>query len=293
MTAPFRLYRRIPLSHVFILLLLLISCTDRSPVKVFDVHLHGDPDVHAQLNTLEQNGVYKAAVSTSWRLQQSYTSKKSFDILKGLMLPCPNGRVPYSQQSCFDGGEEWPSVEWVESLMKDGKLAFLGEVLTQYYGISSSDTMMYPYYSLAEKYGVPVGIHTGSAGPDHGCPNFEEHLGNPMLLKPTLDRFTKLKVWLMHAGLPFYDETVSVMKDYPNLYVDISAINNPQIVNPEMFSKTIKSLIDQGFESRIMFGSDNGNIRIMIGSITSLPFLSHEQKENILYRNAERFFLIR
>lgn len=43
MTAPFRLYRRIPLSHVFILLLLLISCTDRSPVKVFDVHLHVIP----------------------------------------------------------------------------------------------------------------------------------------------------------------------------------------------------------------------------------------------------------
>jgi len=259
-------------------------------MKVFDVHLHGNPSKESQLNTLKKSGVYKAAISTSWSLQEQYTDTDSLEILQGMMIPCPNGRVPYSQQLCFDNGQAWPSTDWVEELMKQKKIDFLGEVLTQYYGISSSDTSMYPYYALAEKYNIPVGLHTGSAGPDHGCPHFKEEMGNPELITNALTHFPKLRVWLMHAGLPFYNETIRMMKNYPNLYVDLSAINNPNILKTELFSKTVQSLIDEGFEDRLMFGSDNGDISVMINSITSLPFLSENQKHKILYLNAERFF---
>lgn len=261
--------------------------------KIFDVHLHGNPSVEHQLNDLKDHGVYKAAVSTSWPLQQRYSDADSLEILHGLMVPCPDGRVPYSLQPCFDDGTEWPPLDWVEGLMKGGKLDFLGEVLTQYYGISSSDTSMHPYYALAEMYAVPVGIHTGSAGPDHGSRNFKEEMGNPLLLKEILDRFPKLRVWIMHAGLPFYEETIEILKAYPHVYLDVSAINNPHIIKPEVFSQVMKSLVDAGFEGRIMFGSDNGDIEVMIRAITSLPFLSEDQKENILFRNAERFFATR
>lgn len=275
---------------VFLTNLFMFSCQPESHLKVFDVHLHGHPTKESQLRALKRYGVYKAAVSTSWSLQKQYTDTDSLEILQGLMIPCPNGRVPYSQQQCFDDGQAWPSTDWVEELMKQKKIDFMGEVLTQYFGISSSDTSMYPYYALAEKYDIPVGLHTGSAGPDHGCPDFKEEMGNPELVSNTLERFPKLRVWLMHAGLPFYNETIKMMKDYPNLYVDLSAINNPNILNPALFSKTVQSLIEEGFEDRMMFGSDNGDINVMITSITSLTFLSEEQKHKILYKNAERFF---
>lgn len=277
---------RLPLIYLFVCYSVLMH----AQTKVFDVHLHGVPSVKEQTETLKNNGVYRIAVSTSWTLQQEYKGDPNFKVLYGLMLPCPNGRVPYSQQQCFEDGKEWPPLDWVEGLMKERKINFLGEVITQYYGIDPSDNLMLPYLALAEKYRVPVGIHTGSAGKDHGCPDFKEAMGNPELLKPVLDRFPKLKLWVMHAGLPYHDEIISMMKAYPNLYMDISVINNPQIVPAEIFSKTIKTFVDAGFARRMMFGSDNADIETTIRSVSVLNFLSEKQKQDILSGNAERFF---
>jgi hypothetical protein len=47
--------------------------------KVFDVHLHGSGEADSQLTVLKQAGVYKAAISTSWDLQNSYRDKKGKD----------------------------------------------------------------------------------------------------------------------------------------------------------------------------------------------------------------------
>ena len=55
----------------------------------------------------------------------------------------------------------------------------------------------------------------------------------------------------------------------------------------------LNRLIEAGFESRIMFGSDNviwpDAIPIAIQSIKDAPFLTSEQKRDILYNNAARF----
>lgn len=280
----------------FVLILLLffiaVSCETRvNSQKVFDVHLHGAVDSKEQLQRLKKNGVYTTAVSTSWQQQQMYTSTDSLKIIHGLMFPCPEGKVPYSRQNCFENGEEWPALDWVQHLIEGNKIQFIGEVLAQYHGISPADTSMYPYYRLAEKNNLPVGIHTGSAGPDHGCPNFVEEMGDPLLLRDILKTFPTLRVWVMHAGGPPYiGETIEIMKEYPKVYADISVINNPHIVKPELFAGIMQSFIDAGFEDRLMFGSDNGDIEVMIHSVQCLPFLSDEQKDKILYKNAETFF---
>jgi len=39
-----------------------------------------------------------------------------------------------------------------------------------------------------------------------------------------------------------------------------------------------------------MFGSDNGDIKLILTNFHALNFLSAEQKEKILYQNVERFF---
>lgn len=269
----------------------ILSCSShRRPEKIFDVHLHGDKSPQSQVDQLSRNGVYKVAVSTSWDLQQRYADIQGVVIYRGLMLPCPEGRVPYSRQLCFAAGEEWPEPEWVEQQIIDGKINFLGEILAQYHGISASDTLLFPYYRLALKYSLPVGIHTGSAGPDHGCPNFSEELGNPSLLQNALAKFPQLKVWLMHAGGPFLKETIEVMRNHPHVYLDISAINNPEILPSPLFAETMETLVASGLEDRILFGSDNADIATLIQSLEDLAFLTREQKDKVYFRNAESFF---
>ncbi len=267
------------------------TCSKRPASRtIFDVHLHGSGNPESQIDELSRSGVYKVAVSTSWDLQQQYMNTTGVTVYRGLMLPCPEGRVPYSQQLCFASGEEWPAPEWVEQQIIDGTIDFLGEVLAQYHGISASDTMLFPYYRLAAKYSLPVGIHTGSAGPDHGCPNFREELGNPVLLRNALTVFPQLKVWLMHAGGPFLNETIDIMQKHPHVYLDISVINNPDILPPPLFEETMEKLIASGLEDRILFGSDNADVSTVVQSLENIPFLTDEQKAKIFFRNAETFF---
>ena len=275
----------------FVSMWLMISCTSKTESqKIFDVHLHGDVAPEKQLTKLIDNGVGTIAISTSLPQQQTYQSTDQLSVLHGLFVPCPTGKVPYSRQQCFEDGKEWPGINWVEQQINEKKIDFIGEVLAQYHGISSSDTLMYPYYALAVKYNLPVGIHTGSAGPDHGCPNFKEEMGNPLLLKEALVKFPKLKVWFMHGGGPFVKECIEMMKTYPGLYADISVLNNPVIVPRKDFAGIMKAFIDAGLEDRLMFGSDNADIKTCVEAVEQLEFLSAKQKEKIFQLNAKHFF---
>jgi hypothetical protein len=269
---------------------LCFSATNKEPQKVFDVHLHGAKDMKSQLTSLKVAGVYKGAISTSWDGQSTYRDQSDVSLLFGLMFPCPDGKVPYSQQACFSHGKDWPDPVWVEEQIKANKIDFLGEVLSQYYGISSSDSLLDPYFALAQQYSLPVGIHTGGAGPGHGSSHFKMEMGNPLLLDRMLKRFAGMKVWIMHSGDGFYKQTLDIMTSHKHVYADVSVISNPAIVAPERFYLIMKSFIEAGLEDRLMFGSDNGDIHQVIASIKALDFLSHKQKQKIFYKNAERFF---
>lgn len=258
--------------------------------QIFDVHVHGIADASSQIRSFQKAGVYKAAISSSWDLQNTYRTISNPKFLFGLMFPCPNGKVPYSLQPCYGNGEEWPSVSWVEEQIKAGKIDYLGEVLGQYYGITPSDSLMIPYYRLAQQYHLPVGIHTGGAGPNHGSPNFKWELGNPALLKPLLTQFPDLKVWIMHSGDQYYQETIAIMKAYPLVYADISVISDTDIVPAESFSEIMRAFIQAGLENRLMFGTDNGDIEKIVQAVEKLDFLSTEQKRKLYFRNAEDFF---
>lgn len=272
-----------------VMLLLLLSCRQGTQ-KVFDAHLHGEADVPAQLAGLVRVGVYRAAVSTSWAQQDRYRRTTQLDLLFGLMFPCPNGRVPYSLQPCFSDGKDWPTVDWVAEQIEAGQIDFLGEILSQYYGISPSDSLMMPYYALAQQYHIPVGIHTGSAGPGHGAPNFSEALGTPSHLEALLSKFPGLKVWIMHAGDGYYLDAIAIMERHGQVYADISVLTNPTIVSPGRFATIMRAFVASGLEDRLMFGTDNGDVRQAIAAVEGLSFLSSHQKKDIYYRNAERFF---
>jgi predicted TIM-barrel fold metal-dependent hydrolase len=120
-------------------------------------------------------------------------------------------------------------VNWIRQQIINRKIDFFGELLNEYYGISPSDSSFLPYYELAQEFNIPIGIHTGLAGPDNLCPNYNPLMGDPALMKDILVKFPGLKVWIMHAGAPYLKGTLEVLKDYPQVYADISALANPDI----------------------------------------------------------------
>jgi uncharacterized protein len=188
----------------------------------------------------------------------------------------------------------WPDVSVLREDFRAGRLGVLGELALQNNGVAPNDPQMEPYWTLAEELDIPVGLHTGlgpSRTPYRCCPKFRVSLGNPALLEEVLIRHPKLRVYLMHAGFPYLQETIAIMHMYPQVYADLAVLNwsRPR----EEFHEYLRALVRSGFGKRLMFGSDQQiwpeAIGMAIDGIESAKFLTEEQKRDIFYNNAVRF----
>ena len=177
----------------------------------------------------------------------------------------------------------------VRTLVEAGNVIAIGELMTQYEGIAPDSEAVNEIWELAVEHDVPVGIHMSAPGAQ--LPSYVARFGNPLLLEPVLERYPDLRVYLMHAGWPFLEETVSILRQYPNVYVDISFIDWQ--MPRRIFYRYLEGLILYGFEKRIMFGSDQNwpdAIEVAVRGIEEAPFLSASQRQDIFLRNAVRFF---
>jgi hypothetical protein len=175
-----------------------------------------------------------------------------------------------------------------------GRLEALGEVVTQYEGISPNDTCLEPMFGLAEELDLPLAwhMHPGPPGAAFiGTPKIRPALGNPLLFEDVLLRHPNLRLYVMHAGWPFLDEMIALLYAYPSVYVDVGVIDWTQ--PPEEFHRYLGGLINAGYSRRIMFGSDQmvwpEAIDMAVTAIASAEWLTPQQRSDILYHNAARF----
>lgn len=213
------------------------------------------------------------------------------DRLETWMAAPPDRFIPSLQ---LNVARDWAvSPDSTRLLIKAGRVMLLGEVSNQYAGIEPNDERMEPYWALAEELDIPVTYHMGEGPPYVSLisPDYRASLSNPYLLEEVLSRHPKLRISVMHYGSPHVDEMIAMLWIYPQLYVDIGGMtwHYPR----EYFYAQLKKFIDAGFGKRVMFGSDQMNwpgvIEPSIATIEEAPFLSQEQKRDILYNNAARF----
>lgn len=179
--------------------------------------------------------------------------------------------------------------------LSSGFYKVMGEVAPQYQGLSPSDMSLDGYFGAAEKLNIPVGIHLGTGGNGMAnitSPKYRAALGNPLLLEDMLARHPKLKVWVMHAGYPMVDEMIALMGANAYVYVDMAGMiwSYPQAE----INDYLKRLVQAGFGKRIMYGTDlliwPKLIETSISLIENADYLSYDQKRDILFNNAVRFF---
>ena len=182
----------------------------------------------------------------------------------------------------------------LEGRVRSGETRVFAEITPQYRGMAPDHPSLEPFYAMAERLDVPVGIHMGygaPGGPYWVYPKYRAALGNPLLLEELLTRHPKMRVYVMHAGMPMTDEMIALMFSHPQVFVDISADNWG--VPRKEFHHHLRRLVEAGYGKRIMFGSDQmvwpQTIAVAIASITEADFLTAEQKRDILYNNAARF----
>lgn len=185
-------------------------------------------------------------------------------------------------------------VGFLRSEYRARRLGALGELAPQLAGLSPSDAFFEPYLALCEELDIPVAVHTGFPPPGaayNGYPKSRAGLGTPLLLEDALLRHPKLRVYIMHAGYPFLDDTIAFLHAHPQVYVDLAEIN--WIPPRNEFHEYLRRLLQAGFGKRLMFGSDQmvwpGAIPLAIEGIESAPFLTNQEKRDIFYHNAARF----
>ncbi len=191
--------------------------------------------------------------------------------------------------------DEKRSPEELRELHRAGRFKLFAEIGAQYRGLSLDDPSLEPYFALAEKEGIPVGVHLGEGPPGGvhvgGNPEYRVALGHPLQLEPVLLRHPKLRIYVMHFGSPFVDEMIALMYSHPQVYVDI-AQNNWGFPRAHFYSQ-LRRFMDAGFGKRILWGSDQmvwpRAIDVAIETIEKAPFLTREQKRDIFYNNAVRF----
>lgn len=271
--------------------------TARYNGPIIDMHLHAEGDLpqHSWEEVLK--GLKKHNVVLS---MLSIRSKPIFDrykdntdqFLTGPLFPCYEGFHP-RMYSCFKETDGWPNLQWLREQYESAQMQVMGEMIYVYYGIPPTDERLAPYWALAEELEIPVAVHMGRGPPPEKriegcCPNFNDDLGDPLLLKPILKRHPDLRIWLMHVpGWDYVDETIELMKAYPNVYVEMSVVNS--IMPKAIHDSALKAAFDAGVGNRIMFGTDNAPLGPIIERIERTPFLTEQQKEDIFYNNAARF----
>ncbi len=278
----------------------VVSAHDGGPI--IDMHLHafgwdeyGDPPPPDDVV-----GERPAARSDQEALEATLAEMDRYGIVLGV---ASGQRVPLWLEGApgrFLGGSHlsvrkpFPEAESLREAFVSGRLAVHGELGLQYLGMAPDDPKMEPHYELAEELDIPVALHTGLGPPGspYGCcPGFRTNLGNPALLEEVLVRHPKLRIYLMHAGYPWLQETLALLYMYPQVHVDIGVLS--WTLPRAEFNRHLEALMTAGFGKRVLFGSDQmiwpWTIGMAVEAVEEAPFLTLEQKRDIFYWNAARF----
>jgi hypothetical protein len=278
----------------------------RAPI--IDMHLHAyGTESFAQPNPNPVTGKPPALKDEAEHMRATLTAMRRYNIVKGFVSndncsldvlrrwraadPSRVVATPYFEGSA---GSPLPDINMLSGEYAAGWLGAMGEVGAQYGGLSPDDPKLEPYFALAEKLDIPVGVHMGLGHPGtpYGCcPNFRVTLGSPKLLEGVLIRHPKLRLYIMHGGWPYLAETKAIMYMYPQVYADLAVIN--WIIPRAEFHEHLRALMRAGFGKRLMFGSDQmlwpEAIGMAVEGIESARFLTAGEKRDIFYNNAARF----
>lgn len=241
----------------------------------------------ATLAAMEEHGVVLGAVSgDALAASEEWAERAPGRFLKGVEVDDP---VEELDLETF--------VDWIE----EGRLQVFAEIGAQYGGYSPSDSVFNPYWTVAEQYDIPVGIHTGESFPgtpyDECCPDFRVRLGDPLLLEDMLVAHPNLRVFVMHAGGFFWERTLQLMHMYPRVYAEVGVLAHaPTLRRTGTLEKFLRGAKAFDVLDRVMFGSDQmvwpEAIGISIEAVQALDFLTVEEKAGIFYDNAARFLLL-
>ena len=272
--------------------------------QVIDMHLHGYTDNDFFVGKA-RNG-FESSKTARELLTQMIAKMNQYNIQYAVLCGTMESLALYtSADKRFipgyqDYAENLMPISPFEEQIRAGRIKVFGEVMAVYKGRTLADSLYQPYLAICKKYGVPVAYHTGGSFPNAqfiGWPKYRIAYGDPLLIEDVIVRYPKLKLYLMHAGENFYENTLRMMDAYPNLYADLGVSLWLHPLTKDYGTKFLKLAKEYGVLDRVLFGTDQmvwpEAITSSINYLNAMPFLTKAEKEMILYKNAKKFLNIR
>jgi uncharacterized protein len=104
-----------------------------------------------------------------------------------------------------------------------------------------------PVYSYCQKYGLPILVHTGAVF-DRTAPLA---YSRPALYDDIAISFPDLRMVLIQAGSPFFDECLAVIGKHPHLYAELSSLH----CRPSQYYNLLIAAQEYQLAHKLLFGT--------------------------------------
>ncbi len=118
-----------------------------------------------------------------------------------------------------------------------------------------TDEKCQPYYELCVRKNVPVVFHTGENSGDNECAKWND----PKYIIEVAKNYPSLKIVIAHYFWPEMDYCYKTTKNVSNIYFDISAMADEEVVDKTGGIEKVKNILKKTINDRpdkIIFGTD-------------------------------------
>ncbi|QVK21191.1 amidohydrolase family protein [Mycoplasmatota bacterium] len=167
------------------------------------------------------------------------------------------------------------------------------KIYAGYYHYHVWDEVYDDVYKLAEKYKLPVVIHSGDTYSEKGLLKYS----HPLEIDELAMKYRNVNFIVAHFGDPWIMETAELISKNSNVYADLSGliVGNKQVVKKFSEEPLFKDHIKRGLiyannYKKILFGSDWPLVRIETYIEFIKELIPKEHWDDVFYKNALKLF---
>lgn len=210
-------------------------------------------DVHTMVHDMDASGVDKTVVfgvpsKRIWR-NQGPTNKMIADFVSAY----PDRLIGFAGYEAVDEKGR-VNLDGLKQLRRDIKdYNFKGVKCAPLYGqYQANDRRAYPFYAMCLELGVVIMFHMGVVNVK-GLPL---EYANPIVLDDVMEHFPDLKIQIAHLGIPWTEETFSIMQKFETVYGDLGGLFSM----PNYLTWNLVLAKEYGVLDRILFATDGPGV---------------------------------
>ena len=213
------------------------------------------------------------------------TANKTDTMPKGMFLCL--GINPYALN---DG-----NLKKTENMIKNNSRVAGIKIYAGYYHFDVSDKIYNPAYNIAEKYDIPVVIHTGETFSERGLLVYS----HPLCIDRLAVERPDMKIMISHMGAPWAFDACEVTYKNRNVYMDISGllVGSAEFIakkaaQPLLTDRYKQALVFLDSYNKVIFGTDWPLVPLKPYIAFCKMLVPPETYEQVFYDNAAGLFKI-